>query len=760
MPIHRKPWLHITVSRRRFGGLLAAAGALALTGCGGGSGGGGSAEGITTMTQPQSVSAVAGEVVQLEVVATGSDLRYQWLRDGVPITGATSSQLELVVQRSDDGARYSVRVSAGAASVESAVVTLTLSAAPAIADIELLAGGLGGVGFRDGTVESAQIRFPGELAAGPNGQWYFLASQALWRVSPDGEVRALSADVFASWINGEGAESSIGGTISGMTSDHDGNLFGVGGSVFRYQSHSNHWEVLPATLPTGSLFDAPAFHLAIFDASNRLHAFQDNALVRIPADGEVEVVAGSSRNEIIDGVGPGAAFLGPTDIAAMPNGELLVIDSEQWRLVTPDGAVRTLFGGASPFALTKNLGSVHPVAADDSGIWATDGHAIVRLGFDGSHRVVAGSILESGFIDAAGEAARFNLPLAILVEANGSLLVADASNHAIRRVDPVSGSTSTVIGGDGRAEPADGFGADASFAGPGCACVDAAGNYYVTDAARTLRKVTSAGRVTTPFSDFPAQGGIAIDEAGNFYGVRNHTIVKVAPDGSEAILAGSPGVVGFSDGNGASASFSNPISLCIDPAGDLLVLDAPQLTEVPGFTFSDFHFRYGNTVRRITPAGAVSTIVGRPGEVFENVRANDQAIALVQMGCDAEGNLYVAEHFSSRVKKYSSAGTVLSEWTVVGLNPLPSTNNSAIAVLPSGDVYLATQNEFAIFRLDEGGVVTRIADGASLVDHRLEQAVPLASLPGLSRFLTGLVGTPDGNLLWCSENAVLRFRLD
>ncbi|MBL4676482.1 MAG: hypothetical protein JKY70_09810, partial [Mucilaginibacter sp.] len=51
-----------------------------------------------------------------------------------------------------------------------------------------------------------------------------------------------------------------------------------------------------------------------------------------------------------------------------------------------------------------------------------------------SYRVIAGASGQSGFTNGNGNKARFNFPLGIWVNKDGSLLVSDMSNNAIRKL--------------------------------------------------------------------------------------------------------------------------------------------------------------------------------------------------------------------------------------------------------------------------------------------------------------------------------------
>ena len=71
-------------------------------------------------TQPASTSVAAGGTASFSVVATGDALRYQWLRDGEPIEGATGESYR--VSSADAGTALSVQVTVSAEGFDPAVL--------------------------------------------------------------------------------------------------------------------------------------------------------------------------------------------------------------------------------------------------------------------------------------------------------------------------------------------------------------------------------------------------------------------------------------------------------------------------------------------------------------------------------------------------------------------------------------------------------------------------------------------------------------
>src|SRR5206468_281196 len=104
---------------------------------------------------------------------------------------------------------------------------------------------------------------------------------------------------------------------------------------------------------------------------------------------------------------------------------------------------------------------------------------------------------------------------------------------------------------------------------------------------------------------FSSPAGLALDGAGNLYVADsgNAVIRKVTPAGVVTTVAGQAGKTGHADGVASSALFDLPRAIAFNPAGDLLVADT-----------------LNNTIRKITPAGVVSTIAGlSPSDARGNV---------------------------------------------------------------------------------------------------------------------------------------------
>jgi sugar lactone lactonase YvrE len=219
---------------------------------------------------------------------------------------------------------------------------------------------------------------------------------------------------------------------------------------------------------------------------------------------------------------------------------------------------------------------------------------------------VAGSFNVIGGGDGTGPAAHFNAPVGIAVDGAGILYVVDTGNSMIRKIS-TAGVVQTIAG-----------------------LADSTGNVDATG---------TAARFYYP-------EGIAVDATGNIYvgDTDNETIRKITPGGVVTTLAGTAGTYGYSDGTGPGALFGYPSGLAVDSAGNVYVADSRN-----------------NAIRKITPAGVVSTLAGYPnGEAgnADGVGASAGFDNPSGVAVDAAGNLYVADTNNFTIRKITPSGVV------------------------------------------------------------------------------------------------------
>ena len=332
--------------------------------------------------------------------------------------------------------------------------------------------------------------------------------------------------------------------------------------------------------------------------------------------------------------------------------------------------------GQSPQALPASLVAPNGLALDRAGtLFISDisTHRVLKLGRDGQLTVVAGTG-EAGFAGDGGPAtaARLSAPMDLAFDADGNLLVADAYNHRVRRID-ARGVISTIVGDGKNKYVAD---TDAgprpalsvSLNNPQGLAVDGDGNLFIADTYHhVVRRVDRGGTVTTfagTEAGLAGDGGpaakaqlnlpqaVAVARDGSVYTshAANSRIRRVRPDGVVQTVAGSgpgsgEGGAGFAGDGGPAdkAKLFSPADLKFNAVGQLYVADS------------------GNTRVRLIAHGVMTTIAGTGkagfgGDGGPAVRATlnpPQKLAIA-----ADGTVYIADRANGRVRKVDPDGTI------------------------------------------------------------------------------------------------------
>ncbi|MBO9599678.1 MAG: copper amine oxidase, partial [Cohnella sp.] len=260
-----------------------------------------------------------------------------------------------------------------------------------------------------------------------------------------------------------------------------------------------------------SAFEHPA-GLAI-DSKGSIYVadFENNAIRVITRDGKVSTLAGSGKLGSDDGIGAGASFDHPSDVAVAQDGTVYVADTlnHTIRKIATDGKVTTLTADSN-----------RPV------------------------EYFPGAVEYSGsFKDGPIASAQFNEPSGLALDSKGNLYVSDRGNQRIRYIDFAAGNVSTVAGG-GELGKQD---------------INVAGDYVDGDALKA-RFYAPEGLTVAP------DGTLIIADK------LNHAI-RTLKDGQVGTLAGFATEVGTSDGVSANAQFDNPTDVTILPDGRLVVID-------------------------------------------------------------------------------------------------------------------------------------------------------------------------------------------
>jgi hypothetical protein len=302
-------------------------------------------------------------------------------------------------------------------------------------------------------------------------------------------------------------------------------------------------------------------------------------------------------------------------------------------------------------------------------------------------------------IDGYGTAARLSLPIALAADTKGNIYFLQAGRHAIRKINS-AGLVSTIAGDSVIQGHLDASGSQARFSSPSGIVVDSAGNVFIADRFNScIRKMTAAGVVTT-YVGVPGQSqdvdgnsttarfrrpsGVAVDRFGNVFvsDEFSQLVRKIDVNKNVTTIGGVadvPGLTNTSENLGYTL-FNDPGGMVTDTAGNLYIAD-----------------RVNRVIRKITPAGNVSTYAGTgvAGNT-DGTLTTARFTAPVDITIDRSGNLYVADSTNHNIRKITPAGTV----TIIAGAGVPGYRDgsdisalfrypSAVAVDMVGHLYIA-----------------------------------------------------------------------
>jgi hypothetical protein len=526
--------------------------------------------------------------------------------------------------------------------------------------VTTLAGG-NGKGTSDGTGTAAKFHEPRGLAIDSSGTLYVAdyENQLVRKVSSAGVVTTLAggADIIGS-TDGQGTAARFM-ALQGIAVDGAGNVYVTESGNRNVRKITASGLVTTLTTGTGN-FGEPR-GIAV-DASGNLYVgdYGSNVVRKVTSTGTISTHAGTSPTAgSTDGTTSSALFNAPSGVAMDSAQNLYVADTlnNTVRKISPTGTVTTLAGLAGRTSSVDGTGTAarfqdpYAVAVDGLGNLfvadATD-HSIRKISSAGVVTTFAGTGGSFGSTDGTGTAARFKAPLGIAADSAGNVYVADTGNAIVRKIT-AAGVVTTLAGSAGQSGSTDGTGTAARFMGPYGITVDSSGTVYVVESSAVVRKITTAGVVTT--------------------------------------VAGTSGTNGFTNATGTAARFSVPFDIAVDGAGTLYVSD------------------HGNhAVRKITAAGVVTTLAGSGSAGNTNATGTAASFRFPSgIAADSAGNVYLADTDNQIIRKITATGetTTLAGSGSVGSADGVGTaatfyNPKDVAVDASGTLYVVDRNNHTI----------------------------------------------------------------
>jgi hypothetical protein len=537
----------------------------------------------------------------------------------------------------------------------------------------------------DGTGTAATFRQPTSITIDSADNLYVADSgnYTIRKITPAGVVTTIAGDVTGTYSPNPVDGPALTARFSFLRSiavDSANNLYAVDGSLIRKITGLGIVSTLVGQTTAGSVLDGDAT-VARFgfitgiktDSAGNIFVAdsQTRSIRKVTPTGFVTTFTGalpgtfptsSSAFLPLDGTGTNAQFGSPSALAIDSAGNLFAMDSFTFRKITPTAVVTT----------------------------------------------IAGKIAQTGKADGTGADARFDNLSGMVIDSTGNAYVLNPREGLVRKIT-LEGVVTTFAGGGAYnvADPSgDGTGTGARFQFPITLAIDAANNLYVGEQ-QVIRKITPAGVVTTiagarPTYTPPAPpatltsvdgtgtaarfryvSGMAVDAAGNLFVNDQNIVRKITPGAVVTTFAGSAASAGLStDGNGAAAQFGYLSAMAIDSTGTLYVSD-------------------GGKIRKITPTADVSTFAGGAGFGYvDGDLTVAKFISASAITFDASNNMYLADSGNNTIRKITPAGQVS---TVVGtagrrgvveglLSGVASLNSPSGVAVYGGKLYITDEN--------------------------------------------------------------------
>jgi Secretion system C-terminal sorting domain/NHL repeat len=275
--------------------------------------------------------------------------------------------------------------------------------------------------------------------------------------------------------------------------------------------------------------------------------------------------------------------------------------------------------------------------------------------------IVGNSIAGSGFSGDGGNAtdAQISSSCALAFDAVGNLLIADAGNSCIRKVNLVGKLGTGIITTIAGIPRNKGFSVDggpafaAKFNQPNSLVADAYGNIYIADAGNScIREITTAGNVVT-IAGIPNSGGyagdggaavhaktsypagIAIDTAGVIYFAdRGNNRIRSIKNGHINTVVGT-GIAGFNgEGYGPATDLNGPSGIFVVSSSQYFIAD-----------------RYNNLVRQVSIHKSSSVV---PDETTDDIKlvpnpSGGEFVLFIGRNADEEVHIRINNMFGNTV---------------------------------------------------------------------------------------------------------------
>ncbi len=409
----------------------------------------------------------------------------------------------------------------------------------------------------------------------------------------------------------------------------------------------------------------------------------DNRVRKINPNGSIQTMAGTGVAGFAGDGGPSttAMLSHPYGVVVDVQGNLYIADlgNVRVRKISSDGMIVTVAGGGTiapggngdggPATSVQLLEPRNVTLAPDGTLYISDfgAHRVYRITPGGILTTLAGTG-SAGFSGdgAASQLAQLNSPAGLASDSSGALYIADSANNRIRRV--YQGVITTVY----------------NVTGPAGVAISPTGALYIA----------ASGYLGTQFKamgGIPSARDVTLDRTGSVYATTGQYVYKVASSGTVTTVAGSGAEPYFGGDNGpaTAARLHAPSGLAVDDGGNWYITDTAN-----------------NRIRKITPAGIITTIAGTGDE---GSKGDNGSATLAQLNgprsvaCDSQHNIYIADSGNNSIRKITPSGVIQTVAVQLGVQ----LNDPEYVATDSQDsLYITDAGNGRVLKVTSSGLVS------------------------------------------------------
>ena len=535
--------------------------------------------------------------------------------------------------------------------------------------------GSGTAGYANGTGTAAQFNAPANVAVDSSGNVYVgdTGNNRVRKITSAGVVSLLAGSGAAGYADGTGSSAVFNGP-TGVDVDSSGNVYVADGNNNRIRKITSAGVVTTLAGSGGNAdVDGPDASAQFAGPSNVSVDNSGNVYVTtwggddlrmISTTGYVSTVAGSGSGGYADGTGNGASFNNPAGVHVDAFGNVYVSDYTNERVRKVIAAMGDAqVSWTAPSANGGQAPQSYTVTSSPGGITCTVTTTVCTVTglTNGTAYTFTVTATNGTGTSAASSASNSFTPMSGPGAPTSVNATPGNTTAAVTWTAPSSNGGSAITG----------YTATAS-SGQSCA---------TTSTGCTITGLTNNVSITISVT---ASNAIGMGPASSSVSV----MPGFVPNAPTTVVAGRAGVVGtlagssagFVNGTGTNAQFNNPNNIAVDSSGNVYVAD-----------------QLNNVIRKITPAGVVTTFAGNGTAGYVNGTSSSAEFNQPQgVAVDSSGNVYVGDTNNNDIRKITSSGTV-SLFAGSSSQASGSTDGSSatfnqpngIAVDSLGNVYVA-----------------------------------------------------------------------